>query len=251
VPPARWQSSRAIAGVIFASAGWFIIFIQRLLDASLRDNAQEGRLFQLYRESLAQRPVKYRIIRRIGEVGKHDRVFRRQHLCPASEKPPAAQSQCDNRNCCTTGRDPSRPSGFPGRLLPSPVFQRSWLAHFLRGGLSLLLDDHPRQHGLLGVYLGPFEISEGREFGRVSKAAPRFRCESQRYWRNKAITPFRKSFNIERFFSRVAQSLPQGHDRSVQAMVKVNKSICRPKKLTQLFSRNHSTCMFQEICQDT
>jgi len=49
--------------------------LQCLLDTPLGDHAQEGRLLQLYGQSLTQRSVEYRITRGIHEVGEDNGVL--------------------------------------------------------------------------------------------------------------------------------------------------------------------------------
>ena len=48
---------------------------QRSADAFVRDEAEEGRLLKLHRESLSERLVEHRVARRVGELGEYDRVF--------------------------------------------------------------------------------------------------------------------------------------------------------------------------------
>src|SRR5258707_14812346 len=54
--------------------------LQGLLDLLVRDNAQEGRLLQLYGKPLPQRAVKYRVSGRVREVGQDDGVFVRESV---------------------------------------------------------------------------------------------------------------------------------------------------------------------------
>jgi hypothetical protein len=69
-----------------------------------------------------------------------------------------------------------------------------------------------------------FEISKGGA-GAAGRTIPRFHCQAQRYWRDEALAPLRNSLDIERLVSRVAQSFPQLHDCSIQAMVEVNEGV--------------------------
>src|SRR5206468_10061801 len=52
------------------------------LDTRLRDQAQERRLSKLHRQSLAKRPVKYGVARRVHEIGEDNRVFVREFWRP-------------------------------------------------------------------------------------------------------------------------------------------------------------------------
>jgi hypothetical protein len=54
--------------------------LQCLLDTSLGDHAQEGRLLQLNGKSLTQRPVEDRIAGGIDEVRKHQYIFVRERF---------------------------------------------------------------------------------------------------------------------------------------------------------------------------
>ena len=51
---------------------------QRLLDALLGDEAEERRLFELYRQPLAKRPVEHRVAGRVREIGEDNRVLVRE-----------------------------------------------------------------------------------------------------------------------------------------------------------------------------
>ena len=54
---------------------------QRLLDALPGDEAQERRLFELYRQSLAKRAVKHGVTRRVFEISEDDGVLVREFWC--------------------------------------------------------------------------------------------------------------------------------------------------------------------------
>src|SRR5262249_1887707 len=49
---------------------------QGVMDALVGNQAEEGRLFKLYGQALAQRPIKYRVAGLVEEIGDDDAVFR-------------------------------------------------------------------------------------------------------------------------------------------------------------------------------
>lgn len=57
-----------------------------MLDTRFGDEVEEGRLFKLYRQPLAKRPVKHGIAGGINEVGRHQRVFLSEYRRPVERK---------------------------------------------------------------------------------------------------------------------------------------------------------------------
>src|SRR5208283_1519795 len=55
--------------------GWLAHETQCLLDALVRNEAEEGRLFQLDCQTPTKRLVKHRVAGRVDEVGEHNRVL--------------------------------------------------------------------------------------------------------------------------------------------------------------------------------
>ena len=95
-----------------------------LLDLLIRDDAQEGRLFQLYGKPLSQSTVEHRIAGRVGEVGEDDGVLVRERMSLAGKKKPGADGQSDEHYCCA-GEPSTKPSGFRGASTRPGLSSRS------------------------------------------------------------------------------------------------------------------------------
>ena len=77
--PVRWQTSRVTSGVRPVTGGT-AHQLQCLIYPALGNQGEKGRLLKLYRESLLQRVVEYRIARLVVEIGKNDGVLVGQAL---------------------------------------------------------------------------------------------------------------------------------------------------------------------------
>jgi hypothetical protein len=72
--------------------------MQRLANFLLGEDVQEGRLAQVYGQSLFEGIVKNRVARRIVEIRKHDGVFLSQRRCVTCPEVEATRDQCDDHN---------------------------------------------------------------------------------------------------------------------------------------------------------
>jgi hypothetical protein len=58
-------------------------------------------------------------------------------------------------------------------------------------------------------------------------------------------------FDVERLVGRIAQSFPELHNRSIQAVIEIDEGIGRPEMLAQLFARDHLPGVFEQQEQNT
>jgi len=67
----------------------------------------------------------------------------------------------------------------------------------------------------------------------------------------KSIAALGDGLNEAGLLRGIAQSFPQPGNRTVQAMIEVDKCVGRPKFFTELFPRNHFTGSLQQQKQNT
>ena len=107
---------------------------QHLLDTLLGDEAEKWRLLQLYRQSLAKRPVKHGVAGRVVEIGEDNRVLVREVLACGEESRsslrPAASRMAASET--TSVRRLKLPRAVPGSA--RVVTRRESVSRFRRGG---------------------------------------------------------------------------------------------------------------------
>lgn len=69
-------------------------------------------------------------------------------------------------------------------------------------------------------------------------------------WGDEAIAVTGKRFNEARIVRRVIKGFAQPHDRSVQAVIKIDEGIIGPKSLAKFFARDDFASLFQQNCEN-
>jgi hypothetical protein len=103
---------------------------KHLADALVRNQTQEGRLFELYGKPLPQRVVKHTVARSVRKIGENNCVFVRESVFLAGVQQPAAYDQCHRQYRCACDLQPSKVAGLCEGLrlsLCSRDGRRGWL----------------------------------------------------------------------------------------------------------------------------